>query len=315
MICLVVGTAPPGTFERLHERAPDIRCLPVASATPAEIGAAGMLFVWDFHWRSLDELLPMLPSLRWIHTASAGVDHVLVPGVIERGILVSNSAGVFEQPMAEYVLGLVLAHAKGFVATSQAQRERRWSYRETLPVAGATMVVVGVGRIGRAVGALARDAGLRVVGVRRQAGSDRLGLDDVVGVEDLRRAATGADYLVLTVALTPATHGLIDRATIGVLPPTAYVINVARAAVLDVDALVDALNAGRLAGATLDVFDDEPLPQDSPLWSTPGLLISPHMSADTVGWHERVVDVFVENARRFRVGAPLATAIDPGRGY
>lgn len=315
MICLVVGTPPPGTLERLAERAPEIRCLPVASASPAEIGAAPILFVWDFRWRSFDQLLPVLPSLRWIHTASAGVDHVLVPEVIERGIIVSNSAGVFEQPMAEYVLGLVLAQAKGFVATFQAQRDRRWSYRETLPVAGATMLVVGVGRIGRAVGALARAAGMRVVGVRRQPGRDRLGLDDIVGVDELKRVASAADYLVLTVALTPATRGLVDRATIDVLPPSGYVINVARAGVLDVDALVDALSDGRLAGAALDVFDDEPLPPDSRLWSVPGLLISPHMSADTIGWHERVVDVFVENARRFGDGAALATGIDPGRGY
>jgi phosphoglycerate dehydrogenase-like enzyme len=315
MICLVVGAPPAGAMDGLDTRLPGVRCVPASSATPADMAEAEALFVWDFRWHSLDALLPMLPRLRWIQTASAGVDHLIVPTVIERGIALSNAAGVFERPMAEYVLGLVLAHAKGLLQTARAQAERSWQYRETLALRGATMVVVGVGRIGREVGLLARAVGMRVIGVRREAGEDRLGLDAVVGVDNLRDVAAEADYLVLTVALTPATRGLIGREVIAALRPSAYVINVARAAVLDLAALADALGTGAIAGAALDVFENEPLPSESPLWTVPNLLVSPHMSADACGWADRVVDVFVANAERYREGRGLVTPIDVARGY
>jgi phosphoglycerate dehydrogenase-like enzyme len=314
VICLVVGTMPAASFDRLRASAAGVSFLrdddPPEARREAEV-----LLVWDFRWRGLGEMLPHLPRLRWIHTASAGVEHVLLPAVVERGVTVSNSTGVFERSIAEYVLALVLAHAKGILATARAQSERRWAYRETFPVEGAAMVVVGAGRIGRAVAVMATAAGLRVTGVRRAAGPPEPGLTAVVATASLPSVLRTADFVVLTVAATSATRHLVDRTMLRCLKPSAYLINVARAAVLDMDALADALRAGRLAGAAVDVFDDEPLPDDSPLWSVPNLFVSPHMSADTVGWGDRVVDLFLANLERYRRGLSLITPVDLARGY
>lgn len=315
MICLLVGTPADASIDRVRARVPRMELVAADAAPDAVLAEAEAMFVWDFRWRSLEELMPLIPRLRWIHTASAGVDHVLLPSVLQRGIVVSNSAGVFERPMAEYVLALVLAHAKGIIETANARVEHRWAYRETHRISGTTMVVVGVGRIGREVGALAHSVGMRVIGVRRQAGQEPPGFDRVVGVDDLETVAARADYLVVTAALTAATRGLVGRSVVKALPRSAYVINVARSAVVDVAAIVDGLGDGRIAGAAIDVFDEEPLPADDPLWSVPNLFISPHMSADATGWQDRVVEVFAENAERFLADRPLATLVDVARGY
>jgi phosphoglycerate dehydrogenase-like enzyme len=312
---LLVGQPGERARSALHALETDrlASCVDVAAADRALRARAEVLFIWDFRWRSLDSLLPELPALRWIHLASAGVDHVLEPGLQLAGITVTNSGGVFDRPIAEYVLGLILAHAKGLVATIEAQRERRWAYRETLDVSGRLVVVVGLGRVGRAVGELARAAGLRVVGVRSQAAPvPRI---DVVPREGLLEALHDADYVVVTAALTPETHGLIDRRAIASMKPSAFLINVARGPIVDTTALLDALGNGRIAGAALDVFETEPLPPDSPLWSAPNLLVSPHMAGDSDGWDSRVVELFGENVRRYLRGEPLRNVVDPARGY
>jgi phosphoglycerate dehydrogenase-like enzyme len=270
-------------------------------------------FVWDFRSRSLESLLPELPNLRWIHTASAGVDHIVGPGVRDAGIAVSNSAGIFDRPIAEYVLGLVFIHAKSFARTIEAQRERRWAYRATTDVSGRTMAVVGLGRIGRVVAELAQAVGINVIGVRSSgAGVSNV---EVVPADRLGEALGAADYVVVTAALTPATRGLIGRSAIEAMKPSAYLINVARGAIVDTDALVEALSRGRIAGAALDVFVDEPLPASSPLWTTPGLLISPHMAGDTHGWDVRVAELFAANVDRYLAGEPLINEVDQARGY
>ena len=314
MICLLVGV-PEAARSRLAGGAPNLRFLApdeVADGDRRQVEAA---LVWDFRFRSFDELVERFPDLRWIHTASAGVDHVLGPAVVRRGILVSNSAGVFDDAIAEYVMALVHAHAKGLLETAAAQAARRWAYRETREVAGAAMLVVGAGRIGGAVAAVATAVGMRVMGVRRIAAPPSAGFEAIVSIGELDGALASADYVVLTLAATPATVRLFDAERLARLRPSAYLVNVARASVLDTAALVDALRSGRLAGAALDVHDEEPLPADSPLWSAPNLFISPHMAGDTVGWDLRVVEGFLENLRRFRAGEPLATPVDPARGY
>jgi phosphoglycerate dehydrogenase-like enzyme len=315
MICIVVGDMTSAGLDRLRVSEPEVRFVCTEDASPAALGGAEVLFVWDFRSRELDQILPRLPNLRWIHTASAGVDHVLSPSVVERGLTVSNSSGVFERPIAEYVLAIILAHAKGLLATAAAQSERRWAYRETPPMEGAEMVVVGAGKIGRAVAAAASSIGVRVTGVRQVAGPAEPGLVAVVAVSSLPTVLRTADYVVVTVAATERTRNLVDREVLGYLKPTAYLVNVSRGSVLDTEALVDALRGDRLAGAALDVFDDEPLQDDSPLWSVPNLFVSPHMSGDTVGWDERVVDLFLENLRWYRSGEQPANQIDLARGY
>jgi phosphoglycerate dehydrogenase-like enzyme len=288
-------------------------CVDILKTDSTELAEAEALLVWDFRWKSLDALLPEVPLVRWIHTASAGVEHVLVEAVKQGRIVLTNSAGVFDQPIAEYVLGLVLAHSKGLIETALAQRDHRWAYRQTLNIHGRVLLIVGLGRIGRTVGQLAAAAGMRVIGVTSRGAR-------VEGVETVDRDALAgalgeADYVVITAALTPETLRMIDTRTLALMKRSAYLINVARGQILDTDALVEALSRGAISGAALDVFDQEPLPSDSPLWSVPNLLVSPHMSGDSEDFDLKAIELFIANVHRFVQGEPLLNVVDPGRGY
>jgi phosphoglycerate dehydrogenase-like enzyme len=224
-------------------------------------------------------------------------------------VVLTNSRGVFNTPMAEYVLGLVLAFAKDLPGTLRHQEGSEWRHRETETIAGATAVVVGGGPIGAAIARLLAAVGMSVELVGRRA---RPG---VHAAEELPGLLGGADYLVLAAPLTEQTRGMVNAATLRLLPRTARLINVGRGALVVQDDVADALRAGRLAGAALDVFEAEPLPADSPLWRVPGMIVSPHMSGDAVGWREALVELFVDNLDRYRAGQPLRNVVDKTTGY
>jgi phosphoglycerate dehydrogenase-like enzyme len=268
-----------------------------------------VLLVWDFLSDSVRDAWPAADALRWVHTASAGVDRLVFPGLLGSDVVLTNSRGVFDTPMAEYVLGTVLAMAKDLPTTLAAQGRREWRHRETEQVAGTRAVVVGSGPIGRAIGRLLGAVGIGVELVGRRAG------EGAHAFEELPALLPRADWLVLAAPLTDATRGLLDAAAIAALPRHARVINVGRGALVVEADLVDALRAGRLAGAALDVFAEEPLPPGSPMWEVPGLIVSPHMSGDTLGWRETLVDVFTANLARYRAGEPLQNVVDKSLGY
>jgi len=274
-----------------------------ASALAAALPGAEVLLVWDFLSDAVRDAWPAADSLRWVHTASAGVDRLTFPGLLESDVTLTNSRGVFDRPMAEYVLGLVLAMAKDLPGTLAAQMRREWHHRETEPIAGRRAVIVGGGPIGRAIagllGAVGMDVGL--VGRREFA--------------ELPRLLPAADWLVLAAPLTDATRGMLDATALALLPPSARVINVGRGALVVEPDLVDALQAGKLAGAALDVFAREPLPADSPLWTQPGVIVSPHMSGDLIGWRQDLVEVFRDNLARYQAGEPLRNVVDKTLGY
>jgi phosphoglycerate dehydrogenase-like enzyme len=222
---------------------------------------------------------------------------------------------VFDEPMAEYVLGLVLALAKAFPRTLQAQRERRWDYRTVERVQGKRALVVGSGSIGRAIARLLRAAGLQVEGVGRRARAQDADFGVVHAVGDLNRVLGAADYVVLITPLTAQTRGLFDAARFAAMAPQARFINVGRGALVDEAALLAALRSGAIAGAALDVFVTEPLPEHSPMWDAPNLIVSPHMSGDTHDYRQAVAARFAENLRRFAAGQPLENLIDKALGF
>jgi phosphoglycerate dehydrogenase-like enzyme len=268
-----------------------------------ELPGTEVLLVWNFTSDAVRHAWPAADALRWVHTASAGVDRLVFPGLLESPVTLTNSRGVFDTPMAEYVLGLVLAMAKDLPGTLAAQARHEWRHRETEPVTGRTAVVVGGGPIGRAIAALLSAVGMRV---------------ELVGRRDFERLPgllPTADWLVLAAPLTDATRGMLDAEALAALHPSARVINVGRGALVVEPDLVDALRAGRIAGAALDVFAREPLPPDSPLWDLPGVIVSPHMSGDLIGWREALVTVFAENLARYRAGEPLHNVVDKSLGY
>lgn len=280
-----------------------------------ELPGSQALLGWDFRAGDLREAWRHADELRWIHWAGAGVDALLFPELVSSKVQVTNARGVFDQPMAEYVLGLVLAMAKGFPATLAAQAERRWSYRMVERIADKRALVVGAGSIGRAIARALRAAGLSVSGVGRSARESDVDFGRVYAIGELDALLPSSDYVILVTPLTEHTRGLFDRARFARMHPGARFINVGRGALIDEDALICALTNETIAGAALDVFQREPLPDDSPLWQTPNLLVSPHMSGDTHDVQQVLAQQFMSNLRRFVGGQPLLNLIDKAQGF
>lgn len=303
---------PPGT-EPLDDLA-EVRYVTEKDLVSALPGA-DVLFVWDFRSHGLTAALPAADSLRWVHTGSAGVNHVLSPEVVESEVVVTNSRGVFDEPMAEYVLALALAMAKDLPTTLRLQHERRWRHRESERLGGRHALVAGTGPIGRAIGRKLTAAGVTVTGVGRRARGSDPDLGSVLAMDRLAEGLDGADYVVLAAPLTDETRGMIDKAALAAMKPTARLINVGRGPLVAQDDLVEALAAGRIGGAALDVFADEPLPETSPLWAMPNVIVSPHMSGDVVGWRTELVALFHDNLTRYLDDRPLRNVVDKRRGY
>jgi phosphoglycerate dehydrogenase-like enzyme len=278
----------------------------LASAMPG----ADTLLVWDFTIGAvLRDAWPAANALRWVHTASAGVDRLIFPEMIDSPVLLTNSRGVFDTPMAEYVLALVLALAKDLHGSLRRQDRTEWEHRETETIARQSAVVVGGGPIGEAIARLLRAVGMSttLVGRRPRPG--------VAGAVDLPTLLPTADYLVLAAPLTEQTAGMVNTELLNQLPARSRLINVGRGALVVEDDLIAALEEGRIAGAGLDVFAAEPLSPDSPLWSMPNVIVSPHMSGDAIGWRDSLVDLFIDNLTRYRSEQPLRNVVDKTRGY
>ena len=253
------------------------------------------------------------PNLRWMHLPNAGVDHPVFGRLLERGVRLTTSSGATAEPIAQTAIAGLLALARGFPRWWAAQRRREWAphRREQTPrdLRGQTMVVIGVGAIGNEIASLAQALRLHVVGVRRRPRTERDHVDELHPPSALDGLLPRADWLVLACPLTDETRGVITAAALARLPATAHVINVARGQIIDEPALISALRDGRLAGAYLDVFAEEPLPADSPLWDLPNVIISPHDSAASTGNSARVSELFLCNLERWLRGDPLENEV------
>jgi phosphoglycerate dehydrogenase-like enzyme len=284
-----------------------------SGSLPADAASAEVLFVWG-SGAFLEASWHRFRHVRWIHSASAGVDRLLFPELVRSDIVLTSSRNIFDRAMAEYTIGLMLAAAKDFTTTISRQAAHEWEARETESLFGKTLVVVGVGPIGRETARLARAFGMRLIGVGRTARDDS-DFGPIVASTDLASVLPQADYLLLIAPRTPMTEGLIGRDAIALLKPSARVINVGRGSIIDQEELRRALAEGRIAGAALDVFEKEPLPKDDPLWDTPHLLVSPHMAGDYAGWRRAGAELFTENLRRWIAREPLLNVVDKTLGY
>lgn len=278
-----------------------------ANELRAALPGAEIMFLNDFRTTLLREVGP--GGLRWIHTSSIGVDALLTEEIVHGDVIVSNSRGVCERPIAEWILGVIVMFAKDLRRTIELQHERRWLHRETLPILGRRALVVGPGPVGREAALLLRAAGMDVSIVGRSARQDEE-LGAIASLVDLDRLLGEVDDVVLTVPLTAETRGMFDAARLARMRPGARLVNVGRGAVVVERDLLDAIDSGHLGGAALDVFEQEPLPRDNPLWTRDNILVSPHASGDLVGWQSVVVDRFAENLRRWRTGQPLRDVVD-----
>ena len=271
-----------------------------------------------YAWRADRGRLPAAWSrferLRWIQSASAGVDSLLFPELVESDVVVTNARGVFDDAIAEWVIGMLLAFAGETLRTLALQREARWEHRETRRLASARLVVVGPGPIGRAVARRAAAFGMQVTAVGRAERRDEE-LGRVEPVERLHEVLATADHVVNCLPLTPATIGIFDAAAFAAMPEASIFVNVGRGGTVDERALVDALRTGGIAGAALDVFAEEPLPSQSPLWAMPNVVVSPHMCGDFQGWEREAVAIFVDNIGRWVRGEPLRNIVDTRLGF
>ncbi|WP_284990254.1 D-2-hydroxyacid dehydrogenase [Arthrobacter sp. efr-133-TYG-120] len=268
---------------------------------------AEILFLNDFRSNLLREVGP--GELRWIHTSSIGVDALLTEEIVYSDIVVSNSRGVCERPIAEWILGVLLMFTKDLRRTIELQQQRQWLHRETEPLLGRKVLVVGPGPVGRETVLLLRGAGMDVTVVGRSAREDSQ-LGAISSFNDLDRLLGEAQDVVLTLPLTEETRGLFGADRMKRMRPGARLVNVGRGAVVVDQDLIDAVDSGHLGGAALDVFEQEPLPEHSPFWNNSNILVSPHASGDLVGWRGRVVDCFAENLRRWKANEPLRDVVD-----
>lgn len=264
-------------------------------------------YLWDCHTAFLRTMGP--GGLRWIHTNSVGLDAILVPEVVDSSIVVTNTRGVFEPPMAEWVLAALLYLVKEFRRTVESQRVAYWDHRAVHSIKGRRVLLLGPGGVGREIALMLRAVGMEVDIVGRSAREDDV-LGAIHGLEDLDPLLSQADDVVVALPLTAQTRGIIDADRLARLKPSAHLVNVGRGPLIDEPALVQALQQGRLAGAALDVFDTEPLPAESPLWAMDNVLVSPHMSGDVIGWQSQSVKVFTDNLRCWRAGEPLHNVVD-----
>ena len=252
-------------------------------------------------------------KLRWVHCFNAGTDHPIFARLQERGICLTNSPGASAVPIAHSAIAGLLALARRLPLFAAAQRERHWleagAVEPPPDLGGQTLVIVGLGGIGAEIARLGRALGLHVVGVRRSATSPQLPVDELIPPSRLRDVLARAHWLAIACPLTDETRGWIDAAALALLPDGAHVINVARGEIVDETALVAELRSGRLAGAYLDVFEIEPLPQSSPLWSLVSVIVTPHAAALSAGNQARQAEIFLANLRRHAQGLPLANVV------
>ena len=293
----------------------ELRFAPDAESLCSRIAEAEACLAWRPRGEWLRRAWPQATGLRWIQSASDGVDGLLFPELVGSDVEVTNARGVFEDDIAEWVVGAMLAFATGILRQRDAQSRATWDPQTRERLAGTRLVVVGPGPIGRAVARRARALGVAVSAVGRTARDTDADFDRVEAVGGLHRAVADADWVLDALPLTAATRHLFDAAAFGAMSRVTRFLNVGRGATVDEQALVAALGAGEIAGAALDVFEQEPLPATSPLWAMPHVLLSPHVCGDVEGWERAVVELFVDNCARFARGEALRNPVDKGAGF
>ncbi len=283
----------------------------------AALGSARVLLRGGVPASVLDHIVSRAPKLEWIHSFSAGVDRVATPVVRERGLTVTNARGVFSRPIAEYVVMMCLAIARRLPQLLELGRERTWQPLRGTELGGMTIGIVGFGSIGSEIARLLMPFGSPVLATRRhpeRGAADQPNVE-LLGLDRLDDLLGRSDIVIIAAPLTDDTAGMIGVAQLQEMPEHAWLINISRGRLLDELALRRALEAGWIGGAVLDVFNEEPLPPDSPLYDTPNLIITPHTSWSSDRVVDRSLDLFLANLRRFAAGEPLENVVDLEAGY
>lgn len=262
----------------------------------------------------IPEITKRADSLRWIHFLSSGVDNLWELDFDKKRYLLSKSAGVHAIPIAEYVIASILYFLKDFHIFKKRQAERLWERHWLREARGQTAAIIGLGNIGLEVARRCKDMGMRVIGLARTPRQHEH-VDAIYGYSDLREFLSEADFIIVALPLTPDTRNFLNPSNLSSIKKGAVLINVSRGSVVNEGALVDLLDKGALGGAALDVFDEEPLPADSPLWAMENVLMTPHVSGTTPLYMERAIDIFLENLDSLRESGELVTPVDIDAKY
>jgi phosphoglycerate dehydrogenase-like enzyme len=302
---------------QIHEIAPDMRILITREREEIEAALDEIeIAVLDFP----RDLLPRARNLRWFQQWAAGADWLLGhPEAVELDFVLTNASGVHPIPITEHIFALLLAFARLIDQSVRYQILGKWMPDErkknVFELADKTMVLVGVGAIGERTAQVATAFGMRVLGVRRNPQVGAPGVEAMVGPDKLLKVLPEADFVVVTVPLTAETRGMIGERELQAMKPTAYLINIGRGGIVDEGDLIRALEGGWIAGAGLDVFEKEPLPESSPLWSMENVIITAHYAGFNPHYDERAMAIFLDNLRRYRAGEPLRNVVDKKLGY
>lgn len=304
---------PPG-MDALRARA-EVRFASDEATLREALPGTEVMMVTDFRTGALEAAWPAADRLQWIHATSAGVDALMFPALIEGPVTVTNARGIFDRAIAEYVLCTILMFAKDFPRSIRLQLEHRWQHRETERAEGREVLVVGAGSIGRQIARLVKAIGLRPQGIARRERHDDPDFVAVHGNDQLHEQLSLADFVVIAAPLTPQTEGLFDRRAFESMRKSARLINIGRGPIVKTDDLVAALKDGQIAGAALDVFEEEPLPPEHPLWEMDNVIMTAHMAGDFIGWKRALTDQFLENFDRWHQGEELFNRVDKKLGY
>lgn len=276
---------------------------------------ADALFLWDFSSPSLERAWETAGDLKWVHVAAAGVDTLLFPALVDSEVVVTNARGIFDRPIAEYVLAAMLAVVKDFRTTYELQALRKWQHRELADLLESKALVVGTGAIGREIARLLTAVGVEVRGAGRTDRTDDPDFGHVVSSGDLELHLGWADHVIAVAPLTDSTRGMFDRHSFAAMKNTAHFVNVGRGGLVVEPDLIDALEEGEIERATLDVVAQEPLSDRSPLWGMGCVTITAHMSGDTRGWRDRLARQFVRNVHAWVEGRDFEHVVDKVTGY
>jgi phosphoglycerate dehydrogenase-like enzyme len=301
----------------LLNNVPDLEIL--TPATPAQtLELAKQADV--IYGKPTPELLAAAPNVKWFQAPSAGVDFVHgLPGFAESDVTLTNTKGAHAASIAEHAFSLLLALTRGLPATGDWQKQKHWGreagYRMPKEIRGSTVGIIGYGAIGRQIAEIARAFGMSVLALDRHVGPGDEFVERIAAIDELHSVLGQSDVVMVTAPYTPETHHLIDEQAFNAIKRGAYLIVVSRGGIVDENALVAALADGRVAGAGLDVLEQEPLPETSPLWGLPNVIITPHLAGSSDQKERRCVEILVDNLNRYRRGEPLNNVVDKKLGF
>ena len=265
------------------------------------------------------DLLYEAKKLKWIQSWSAGVDQFTEPEslkyLIDNNIKLTTMSGVHGNIIAEHVMGLVISLSRKLYKFYWQQKNQQWQWIKVDQLEDRVMAIIGLGSIGQEIAARARAFKMKTIGVKRDTGTRIPNIDHLYSHDELLTVLKEADYVVVAVPLTDETHQMIGEDEFRVMKNSAYFINISRGQVVDEEMLIRALEEGHIAGAGLDVFTEEPLPPDSPLYKLDNVLITPHIAGVFPTYDQKAIKIFLENLKRFKSGSPLLNLVDYNRGY